>query len=182
MSRCGTALFLIPGANPPFPGSPFLASFIAEDSFLPRQLTRRGHRLAFSNGIVVLTVLAVALIAVVGAHVDRLVPFYAIGVFTGFTMAGFGMARYHHRRRERGWRHKFAVNLTGGAVSLLVVLIFAVVKFTEGAWLIVLLFPLGWLALMRLNGQYRAEAHSLDIITSANREEFGLAAKSAHYP
>ena len=99
--QLATALILFTGANTPFTGFPFLASFIAEDSFLPRQLTRRGHRLAFSNGIIVLTVLAALLVAGVGAHVDKLVPFYAIGVFTGFTMAGFGMAKYHHTRREQ---------------------------------------------------------------------------------
>ena len=81
-----------------------MASFVAEDSFLPRQLTRRGHRLAFSNGIIVLTVSAIVLLLAVGANVDHLVPFYAIGVFTGFTMAGLGMAKYHWTRREPGWR------------------------------------------------------------------------------
>ena len=73
---------------------------MAEDSFLPRWLSKRGHRLVFSNGIIVLTVLAVALLLVVGANTNNLVPFYAIGVFTGFSMAGFGMARYHRRTRE----------------------------------------------------------------------------------
>ncbi len=168
--QIATALILITGANTPFTGFPFLASFIAEDSFLPRQLTRRGHRLAFSNGIIVLTIAAVALLLVVGANVDRLVPFYAIGVFTGFTMAGLGMAKYHHTHREAAWRRKFMINLSGGIVSLLVVLIFAVVKFTEGAWLVVVLFPVGWLVLMRLNLQYRREARSLDLVAAARRD------------
>ena len=99
--QVATALILFTGANTPFTGFPFLASFIAEDSFLPRQLTRRGHRLAFSNGIVVLTVVALALLLGVGAHVDKLIPFYAIGVFTGFTMAGLGMAQYHRTAAAR---------------------------------------------------------------------------------
>ncbi|HEX2903341.1 MAG TPA: amino acid permease [Jatrophihabitans sp.] len=168
--QIATALILITGANTPFTGFPFLASFIAEDSFLPRQLTRRGHRLAFSNGIIVLTVLALALLLGVGAHVDKLVPFYAIGVFTGFTMAGFGMARYHAVHRESGWRRKLVINFTGGFVSMLIVLIFAVVKFTEGAWLVVLLFPIGWLVLMRLNTRYRDEARALDLVTTVTSE------------
>jgi amino acid transporter len=167
--QVATALILFTGANTPFTGFPFLASFIAEDSFLPRQMTRRGHRLAFSNGIIVLTIAALALLFGVGAHVDKLVPFYAIGVFTGFTMAGFGMAKYHHTQREAGWRRKLVINFTGGFVSMLIVLIFAVVKFTEGAWLVVLLFPIGWLLLMRLNGQYRAEARALNVITSMRK-------------
>lgn len=175
--QIATALILFTGANTPFTGFPFLASFIAEDSFLPRQLTRRGHRLAFSNGIVVLTVAALALLFGVGAHVDKLIPFYAIGVFTGFTMAGFGMAKYHHVHREAHWRRKFAINLSAGGVSALVVLIFAVVKFTEGAWLVVLLFPIGWLVLMRLNRRYRDEARSLDLVTWIRQDQ----ADAPHY-
>src|SRR5215469_148847 len=102
--QAATALILYTGGNTSFNGFPFLTSFVAEDSFLPRWLTKRGHRLVFSNGIIVLTVLAVALLYFVGSNVNRLVPFYAIGVFTAFSMAGFGMARYHHRMKEPGWR------------------------------------------------------------------------------
>jgi amino acid transporter len=177
--QVATAMILFTGANTPFTGFPFLASFIASDSFLPRQMTRRGHRLAFSNGIIVLAVAALALMLGVGAHVDKLVPFYAIGVFTGFTMAGFGMAKYHHTKQEPGWKRKLVINFCGGAVSMFIVVIFSVVKFTEGAWLIVGLFPLGWLALMRLNTQYRDEARALDLVTVAGAAE---AVKTQHYP
>jgi amino acid transporter len=104
--QVATALILYTGANTPFTGFPFLASFIAEDSFLPRQMTRRGHRLAFSNGIIVLTVAALALLLGVGAHADKLIAFYAIGVFTGFTMAGLGMSKYYRTHRPAGWRRK----------------------------------------------------------------------------
>jgi amino acid transporter len=175
--QIATALILITGANTPFTGFPFLASFIAEDSFLPRQLQRRGHRLAFSNGIIVLTTLAVALLCVVGARVDALIPFYAIGVFTGFTMAGLGMAKYHRTHRTPGWQRRLAVNATSGVVSAMVVLIFAVVKFTEGAWLVVVLFPTMWFALMRLNRQYRSEARSLDLVTWVRKDQ----AEAPHY-
>jgi amino acid transporter len=175
--QVATALILFTGANTPFTGFPFLASFVAEDSFLPRQLTRRGHRLAFSNGIFVLTATALALLLGVGAHVDKLIPFYAIGVFTGFTMAGLGMTRYHTTHRGPGWRIKFVINLTGGLVSMGVVIIFAVVKFTEGAWLVVLLFPLLWLILIRLNNRYRQEARALDLVAAAGHRP----APAAHY-
>jgi amino acid transporter len=101
--QAATAAILFTGGNTSFTGFPFLASFVAEDSFLPRWLTRRGHRLVFSNGIILLAALSLALMLVAGATVDALIPFYAIGVFTGFAMAGFGMARYHRRtRRSRG--------------------------------------------------------------------------------
>jgi len=160
--QVGTAAILFTGGNTSFTGFPFLASFVAEDSFLPRWLTRRGQRLVFSNGILVLTVFSLALLAVAGATVTALIPFYAIGVFTGFSMAGFGMARYHRRTREPGWRRRLTINTAGGIYTALVVLVFAVVKFTEGAWLIVILFPvLVWL-LIRLNREYRSEAAALE--------------------
>ncbi len=160
--QAATAAILFTGGNTSFTGFPFLASFVAEDSFLPRWLTRRGHRLVFSNGIVLLTALSVTLMAVAGATVDALIPFYAIGVFTGFAMAGFGMARYHRRTREPGWRRRLVINTAGGVYTALVVVLFAVVKFTEGAWLIVILFPSLVYLLIRLNREYRHEADILD--------------------
>ncbi len=156
--QAATALILYTGGNTSFNGFPFLASFVAEDAFLPRWLTKRGHRLVFSNGIVVLAVLSCTLLAVVGANVNRLVPFYAIGVFTAFTMAGFGMAKYHHRTREPGWRRRLVINFSAGVTSAVVVAIFVVVKFSEGAWLVVVLFAIGVPALIRLNREYQMEA------------------------
>ncbi|MDQ1744023.1 MAG: hypothetical protein QOE23_2362 [Pseudonocardiales bacterium] len=177
--QLATALILYTGANTPFTGFPFLASFIAEDSFLPRQMTRRGQRLAHSNGILVLTAIALALLLGVGAHVDKLVPFYAIGVFTGFTMAGFGMARHYWTAPPPRQYLKLVTSMVCGFTAALVVLIFAVVKFTEGAWLIVLLFPLMWLGLVRLNTQYRSEARSLDLATTTVT---GVESMTRYYP
>ncbi len=159
-----TALILYTGGNTSFNGFPFLANFVAEDAFLPRWLTKRGHRLVFSNGIVVLTVLSCALLAGAGANVNRLVPFYAIGVFTAFTLAGFGMAKYHHTHRETHWRRKLVINFSAGVTSLVVVLIFVVVKFSEGAWLVVILFIIGVPTLIRLNREYRLESEVLERI------------------
>jgi amino acid transporter len=159
-----TALILFTGGNTSFNGFPFLASFVADDAFLPRWLTKRGHRLVYSNGIIVLTVLALALIITVGANVTNLVPFYAIGVFTGFSMAGFGMARYHTRRKEPGWRRRRAINFSAGVLSALVVLIFAVTKFTEGAWLVVVVGPILVYVLIRLNREYRLESGVLETL------------------
>ena len=97
-------LILYTGGNTSFNGFPFLTSYVAGDSFLPRWLLKRGHRLVFSNAIILLTITSVALLIIKDADVNNLVPLYAIGVFTAFTMAGFGMAKYHHTRREQGWR------------------------------------------------------------------------------
>jgi amino acid transporter len=160
--QISTAAILFTGANTSFNGFPALASFVAEDRFLPRQLTKRGHRLVFSNGIVVLTVLSVLLLVGTGGSVNALVPFYAIGVFTGFAMAGYGMTKHHLTLKEPGWRHKLAINLAAGVTSTVVVAIFAIAKFTEGAWLVVVVFPLLVLVLSRLNREYRAEAAILE--------------------
>ncbi len=170
-----TALILYTGGNTSFNGFPFLASFVAEDAFLPRWLTKRGHRLVFSNGIVVLAVLSCTLLAVAGANVNALVPFYAIGVFTAFTLAGFGMARYHHRTRERGWHHKLVINFAAGVTSLVVVLIFAVVKFSEGAYVVLIVFAVGVPVLIRLNRQYRLEAEVLEHISTGDGRPAGPA-------
>jgi amino acid transporter len=160
--QVSTAAILFTGGNTSFNGFPALASFVAEDRFLPRQLTKRGHRLVFSNGIVALTALSVVLLLVTGGSVNALVPFYAIGVFTGFSMAGYGMTKHHLTHRESGWRHKLVINFSAAILSMVVVGILAVAKFTEGAWLVVVVFPLLVFVLIRLNREYRAEAAILE--------------------
>jgi amino acid transporter len=162
MVQLATLLILYTGGNTSFNGFPFLASFVAGDRFLPRQLTKRGHRLTFSNGIIVLAIVAITLLLVTRANVTALVAVYAIGVFTGFTMAGAGMSKHHWVRRERGWRHKLVINGSASVLSAIVVLILAVAKFKQGAWTVVILFPILTIALIRLNRQYRAEAQQLD--------------------
>ena len=157
-----TAAVLFSGANTSFNGFPALASFVAADRFLPRPLTKRGYRLVFSNGIITLTVLAVLLLLVTSASVHALVPLYAMGVFTGFAMAGYGMTKHHLSHRGAGWRYKLVINLSAGIISTIVVGIFVVTKFTEGAWLIVVVFPVLVFAFIRLNNQYRAEAAILE--------------------
>ena len=177
--QAATALILFTGGNTSFNGFPFLTSFVAEDSFLPRWLMKRGQRLVFSNGIIVLTALSVTLIGVVGANVNALVPFYAIGVFTAFSMAGFGMAKYFHTHKGPGWRHKLVICFSSGVLTSIVVVIFAVVKFTEGAWLILIIFPIGVFALIRLNRQYRDEANALQTI--GDRRASGVGPSQPNY-
>jgi amino acid transporter len=164
--QAATALILFTGGNTSFNGFPFLASYVAGDAFLPRWLLKRGHRLVFSNAIIGLTIVSIALIIIRGPKVNSLVPLYAIGVFTAFTMAGFGMARYHKRTKEPGWRYKRAINIAAGALSAVVVAVFAVVKFAEGAWLVVVAFPILWFAFIRLNREYTMEAEVLERVGS----------------
>jgi amino acid transporter len=167
--QAATALILFTGGNTSFNGFPFLASYVAGDAFLPRWLLKRGHRLVFSNAIIGLTIVSIALIIIRGPKVNNLVPLYAIGVFTAFSMAGFGMARYHKRNKEPGWRHKRAINIAAGVLTSVVVAIFAVVKFTEGAWLVVVLFPILWFAFIRLNREYTMEAEVLERVGSRSK-------------
>ncbi len=162
--QVGTTLILILAANTSFTGFPFLASFAAEDSYLPRQLTKRGHRLVFSTGIIVLTVVSIVLLLITNAKVDKLIPLYAIGVFTGFTMAGAGMSKYHwtHRGEEDHWQRRLAINGTASVLSFIVLIIIAVSKFTEGAWVILVILPLGVLGLLALHRQYADEERQLE--------------------
>jgi hypothetical protein len=160
-----TMLILYTGANTSFNGFPFLTSYVAGDSFLPRWLLKRGHRLVFSNAIIMLTVTSLALLIIKDADVNSLVPLYAIGVFTAFAMAGFGMAKYHHTHRQPGWRPKFVINFSAGVLTTIVVGIFAVVKFTEGAWVVLVLFAILVPALIRMNHEYSAEAEVLETVT-----------------
>jgi amino acid transporter len=168
--QAASAAILFNGANTSFNGFPALTSFVAEDRFLPRPLMKRGHRLVFSNGIIALTALAVALLLVTGGSVNALVPLFAMGVFSAFAMAGYGMTKHHLTHRGPGWRYKLVINLSAGILSTMVVGIFAVDKFTEGAWLVVVAFPVLVFALMRLNRQYRVEASVLEMSRSERPE------------
>ncbi len=160
--QAGTMLILVLAANTSFADFPRLASFHAGDNFMPKQLTKRGHRLVFSNGIISLALAAVVLLLVTDAKVDRLIPLYAVGVFTSFTMSQAGMARHHLRKKEPGWRKGIFVNGVGAVLSAVVDVIILITKFTHGAWVIVVIVPLMVYGLTRLNKQYEAEAHELE--------------------
>jgi amino acid transporter len=159
--QAGTMLILVLAANTSFADFPRLASFHAEDNFMPRQLTKRGHRLVFSNGIIFLAVASIAVLIVTNAKVDRLIPLYAIGVFTSFTLSQAGMAKHHLTHREPHWHYGLVVNGVGAFLSLVVDIIIGVTKFTHGAWFIIVLVPVMVAALVRLNRQYESELEEL---------------------
>ena len=112
--QAGTMLILVLAANTSFADFPRLASFHAGDNFMPRQLTKRGHRLVFSNGIIFLAAAGILMLIVTDAKVDRLIPLYAIGVFTSFTLSQAGMAKHHITHKEEGWRFGLFVNADRG--------------------------------------------------------------------
>jgi amino acid transporter len=159
--QAGTVLILVLAANTSFADFPRLASFHAGDNFMPKQLTKRGHRLVFSNGILFLAGTAAVLIVATGAKVERLIPLYAIGVFASFTLSQAGMAKHHRTHKEPGWRKGIFINGFGALLSFVVLVIFIRFKFMEGAWVIIVLIPMMVLALTRLNKQYESEDRQL---------------------
>jgi amino acid transporter len=165
-----TMMILFTGGNTSFNGFPWLASFVAGDSFLPRALTKRGHRLAFSNGIFALTGVAIVLIVAFRANVNSLVSLYAIGVFTGFTFAGSGMVKYNLKHRGPKWKFWVAANGFSAVMSFAVVGILAVTKFFEGAWIILFVAPPMYWGLLRLRKQYDVESTQLESGVAAATE------------
>ena len=189
--QLATVAILYTGANTAFNGFPFLANFVATDKYLPRQLTKRGHRLAFSTGIIWLGAMALILIFVFNASVNGLISLYAIGVFTAFTMAGAGMAKRHWTKREKHWKLGAIVNGGSAFTCLIVALIFGVVKFGEGAWMVVTIAPFMFFGLIRLHRAYsreeeafEAESGATALTTSHNRivvfvDQYDLATERA---
>ncbi|MHB8857166.1 MAG: APC family permease [Bellilinea sp.] len=154
-----TMVILILAANTSFAGFPRLSAIVALDGFMPRQLAYRGSRLVYSNGIVLLAIIAAMLILVFNASVTRLIPLYAIGVFLSFTLSQFGMARRWKKigslkegaelkergstlRYENGWQFKMIINGIGAVLTGIVMLVFAITKFAQGAWLVIIIIPL----------------------------------------
>jgi hypothetical protein len=156
MVQLATMLILFAGANTTYSAFPLLVNFVAADGYLPRQLTKRGHRLAFSNGILLLAGGGIFLVLITAGSVEHLVAFYALGVFTGFSLAGF-------RNKTGQWRAKVVINGLAGSISLIVVIIFSVVKFTQGAWLVLITAPILVMAFLRLRRQYTREQDALAV-------------------
>lgn len=161
--QVATTLILILAANTSFADFPRLASFQASDDFMPRPLTKRGHRLVFSNGIIGLAVASTALVVIFQADVHRLIPLYAIGVFTSFTLSQAGMAKRHLRLREPGWRHGLLINGLGAITTAVVTIVIAITKFADGAWAVMVFVPVMVWVLVRLNRQYEREHEMLDV-------------------
>jgi amino acid transporter len=162
--QIATALILVLAANTSFADFPRLASILARDRFLPRLFQFRGDRLAFTSGIVALALLAIVLLIVFEGSVDQLIPLYAIGVFASFTLSQTGMVVHWNKLREKNWQRSALINGLGAVTTAIVTLVIAFSKFTEGAWLVIVLIPLligAFYAIhvhyLRLAGARRAE-------------------------
>ena len=166
-----TTLILVLAANTSFADFPRVASFLARDGFVPRQFANRGDRLAYSNGILILTVLSVSLLVVFRGDTHALIPLYAVGVFLSFTLKQSSMVRYWlHRRRQAGWLSGVAVQSIGASVTGLVMIIIAVTKFTHGAWIVVVLIPMLVVAFVTVRRHYDQVARQLSIDGSVEPE------------
>jgi amino acid transporter len=176
----GTALILLMAANTSYADFPRLAALHAGDGFLPRQLTYRGGRLVFAWGIVALAITASLLVVVAGANTTQLIPLYAVGVFLSFTISQAGMVV---RLRKIGklkpgeiiqgmetvleydphWRRHLVISAVGAVCTFIVLMIFAITKFTSGAWFVVILIPTLVFIFFRIHYHYKAVAHSLSL-------------------
>jgi amino acid transporter len=154
---------LILAAQTSFADFPRVASILARDGYFPRQFAFRGERLAFNAGIVVLALLSIALVVVFEGQVNLLIPLYAIGVFTAFTLSQSGMVRHWLRERGPGWRRSIAINAVGAAATAIVAVIFAIAKFSQGAWIVLIVVPVLVAAMLWVGRQYQHEAKSLTV-------------------
>jgi len=156
-----TLAILVLAANTSYQGFPRLAALLARDGFLPRQFVNLGDRLAYSNGIIVLTAAAAGLVLAFRANVNSLIHLYVIGVFTAFTLAQAGMVRYWLRTRRPGWRWSAALNAVGAASTLVVTVIVIATKFLSGAWMVMIAIPVMIACFYAVRRHYRAVARRL---------------------
>ncbi|WP_426570764.1 APC family permease [Aquihabitans sp. McL0605] len=150
----GTFAILILAANTAFADFPRLSSIIARDGYLPRQLGNRGDRLVFSNGVLALSGVAGVLIVIFRAEVSALIPLYAVGVFTGFSLSQFGMVKHHLKLREEHWQRSLVINSVGCVATTIVLIVVVTSKFLIGAWIPVVLIPLIVMVFRRIHRHY----------------------------
>lgn len=158
-----TAVILAMAANTAFSGFPTLISIIAQDGFVPRQFALRGHRLSFSNGILLLAISAGCLIIIFRGDTHLLIPLYALGVFTSFTIAQAGILMRWFRMKPSGWKYKAFINGLGALITFVTVIIIAVTKFLSGAWIVLIIVPLLVLQMLKVRRHYSNVAKQLDI-------------------
>jgi amino acid transporter len=156
-----TLAILVLAANTSYQGFPRLAALLARDGFLPRQFVNLGDRLAYSNGILVLTVAAMGLVVAFRANVNSLIHLYVIGVFTAFTLAQAGMVRYWLRTRRPGWRWSAVLNGVGALATFVVTVIVIATKFLAGAWMVIIAIPVLIVTFYAVRRHYRTVARRL---------------------
>jgi amino acid transporter len=163
LTMIATFAILILAANTAYADFPRLASIVARDGYLPRQFFNRGARLVFSNGVIFLAAVAAILIVAFKGDISRLIPLYAFGVFTGFTLSQAGMVRHHIRYKERRWRLAAVINGIGAVTTGLIACIVVISKFTEGAYIPAILIPLTVLAFQGIGRHYERSRQAVAV-------------------
>ncbi len=158
-----TTLILVLAANTSFADFPRLSSIMARDRYLPRQLANRGDKLVFSNGIVILGVLSAILLVIFRGDTHALIPLYAVGVFTAFTLSQAGMVKRWIARKGEGWQKGAIINGVGMVVTAVVLVIIAAEKFTRGAWIVLLAIPSLVLLTRKVHAHYVSVAEQLSL-------------------
>ncbi len=158
-----TALILVVAANTSFADFPRVASLMARDGFMPRQLTNKGDKLAFSNGIVLLAFFSILLVVLFSGDTSRLIPLYAIGVFISFTLSQSGMVKHWFKERGKGWVKKAIINGTGAVVTFTVLMVVSVTKFMHGAWIVILVIPIIITIFFTIKRHYNNIANQLSL-------------------
>jgi amino acid transporter len=156
-------LVLALAANTSFGGLPVLASLLSRDNYLPHLFSLRGDRQVFGNGIWALAAMSAALLIAVGGNTNTLIPLFAIGVFTGFTLSQSGLVVHWWRTRPARWRQRMAINATGATVTAISTVVFLLTKFTEGAWVVVVAVPLFILLFLRIHRYYERVGRTIGI-------------------
>ena len=152
--QIATAAILTLAANTAYADFPRLSSIIAHDKYLPRQLANRGDRLVFSNGVLILATMAGILIVAFGGLTNALIPLYAVGVFTSFTLSQAGMVRHHQKEREPRWKFNAWLNGVGSVTTFIILIVIAVTKFTSGAWVPIVVIPFIILLFKSIHNHY----------------------------
>ena len=169
--QAATAGILILAANTAYADFPRLAALVGKDGYLPRQFANRGDRLVFSNGILFLAGAASLLLVIFGGNVSALIPLYAVGVFTSFTLSQSGMVRHHLALRERGWRFSVVVSVVGAIATFIVMMVVIISKFAIGAWIPVVLIPIIVVAFKSVKRHYAHVAVQLRVEPSFVEEQ-----------
>ena len=161
--QAATALILLLAANTSYTGFPRLTSLLGRDRFLPRQLAHLGDRLVFSNGVLLLGVVAGVLLIVFRADTHALIPLYAVGVFISFTISQTGMVMHWHRFRGPGWRWRAIINGTGALATGTVLVVIASTKFIHGAWIVLIVIPALVYLFLNINRHYQEVERQLEV-------------------
>ena len=177
-----TALILFLAANTSYADFPRLASLLARDRFLPRQLASLGDRLVFSNGIIGLSIFAIFLLVIFKGETHHLIPLYAVGVFLSFTLSQTGMVIHHLKIRQPHWQLALGFNALGALTTLIVLVVIAVTKFIHGAWMVVILIPILVLIFKAIEAHYLSVAKQLHFQATDHPHAFNAIKHTAIIP